>query len=74
MTIDQLDTAFDPEEIEDEDREYKVFTFKFFENTSNDTHDEIIKNWLNTGWNLYHEIVSPPFVILFFSREKEITE
>jgi len=33
--------------------------------------DTKIENLLNTGWNLYNEIVCPPFVMLFFSREKE---
>ena len=36
--------------------------------------DEKIENLLNTGWNLYHEIVCPPFVILFFSKEREGNE
>lgn len=56
----------DPELELEENLEFKVETIEVR------SHPAVhIEEMLNTGWNLYHEIVCPPYVILFFSRERE---
>ena len=32
--------------------------------------DAQIENLLNDGWQIYNDVVCPPFVMLFFSRER----
>jgi len=61
-----------------EDLEHKVLTIKlegppdFVPMGKNWTPTEnIVEDLLNTGWTLDNHIVCRPFVMLFFSRERE---
>lgn len=66
------DQVIEFDDIAYENPEYRVFTFNFdVAPTDEIVRDNAICEWLNTGWHLYHEIVCSPFVMLFFSREKE---
>jgi len=64
------DEPIDAEYVED--LEYKVLSFRVDgPSFITEAIDQTTQDLLNTGWNLYNEIVCPPFVMLFFSREKE---
>lgn len=60
------------------DLEFKVYTIKWIDGAGPvdpyNKHSQEVEKILNDGWQLDDKIISPPFVMLIFSREKETKE
>jgi hypothetical protein len=60
----------------DPELEFRIITFAFSVELflADDLVGQQIKTLLNDGWQIDDKIISPPFVMLIFSREKEIQD
>jgi len=74
--------AVDAEEA-DLELEFKVYSFELMAvtcdamedgRTASGNRDKQIESWLTDGWQIDQKIICPPYVMLIFSREKEIAQ